>query len=118
MQKNKPQPPVYEGAPAGFSISNAEVARHAVAQKNVTVANTVAQEVVLNAISGTIIVTALTATLLLRFNVTTGDTAVSSTTFDEVIPAGTQKKYVLDATVNVLSLIAVGAAANVFIVEN
>lgn len=117
MQKNKQTPPVYDGAPAGFSIANVTLAKHAIAQTKLSaLSTTVPATVLLDITTGFIRITALSFPVIVKFN-GPGETAVSALDFDEIIPAGGQRDYVLDSTVELLSLMSVGTAADLYVVE-
>lgn len=116
-QKNHPTLPQAKGAPGGVNIDGVLLGKHALAQERYATLSTVTPQAhTLNAATGLVRITAVGFPVLVRFNETGGD-VVSATNFDDVIPAGSYRDYALDEDVDLLSLLSIGTAADVYVVE-
>lgn len=116
-QKNLPTVAVPAGAPSGVHLAGILLAKHALAQtKEAALSTSSAATITLNAATGLVRITAVGYPVLVRFNEASGDD-VDATNFDDVIPAGQFRDYALDEAVEELSLLSVGTAADVYVVE-
>lgn len=116
-QKNLPTLAVPAGAPAGVHISGILVAKHALARTfSNDLSTSSAATIELNAATGLVRILALNYPVLVRFNEAEGDD-VSASNFDDVIAAGESRDYALDESVEEISLLSIGTAADVYVVE-
>lgn len=117
MQKNKPTAPVYSGAPAGFNISGAQIAKHSINAKQVTVNNAVVSTYTLGPNTGTVRLVTTSAPVMVRFNAS-GESAVSYASFDMFLPINTEKMLLIDSSVTEFSIITPGTVAYLWVIEH
>lgn len=98
-------------------IDGVLLGKHALAQaRYATLSTATPQAHTLNTATGFVRIVVVGNPIIVRFN-KTGDAAVSTANFDDAIQAGSYRDYAVDADVDLLSLLSIGTAADVYVVE-
>ena len=106
-----------KGAPAGDNIAGVLLAKHALAQTlEASLSTSEAATVTLDSATGLVRITAVGYPVVVRFNETDGDD-VTNANFDDVVPADQYRDYALDDSVDEISMLSIGTAADVYVVE-